>query len=305
MSRVLVCDPIDEEGIKMIKSAGLDVDYKPSITPLELKQAVKDYEGLVVRSRTKVTREIIEAGTRLKVIGRAGVGLDNIDLQAAKERGIKVVNAPESLTQSVVEMVIGFMISLSRFICNADRTMKEGKWLKTQYMGNELNGKTLGVVGFGRIGRGVAKVARVLGMKIVAYDVIPIDEKTKQELAVEQLPLDEVLRVSDFVTLHVPGGQGTAHLIDLQKLKLMKPSAFIINTSRGNVISEQDLVYAVKNKIINGAALDVFEVEPPTNKELFSLERIILTPHIGGETVEAQRLAATLTVQRLIEALKA
>lgn len=305
MSRVLVCDPIDDEGIKMLKNARIDVDYKPSITPTELKQEIKNYEGVIVRSRTKITREIIESGPKLIAIGRAGVGLDNIDLVAAKEKGIKVVNAPESLTQSVVEMVIGFMISLSRYICNADKTMKEGKWLKTQYMGNELNGKTIGIVGFGRIGKGVAKVARVLGMKIVAYDVIPIDEKVKQELAMEQLPLEEVLRVSDFVTLHVPGGQGTYHLIDLQKLKLMKPSSFIINTSRGNVIKEEDLIYAIKNKIIMGAALDVFEVEPPTNKELFSLERVVLTPHVGGETVEAQKLAATLTVQRLIEAIQA
>ncbi|MCL4343661.1 MAG: D-2-hydroxyacid dehydrogenase [Nitrososphaerota archaeon] len=303
MSRVLVCDPIDDEGIKMLKSAGLDVDYRPSITPAELKQDIKGYDGVVVRSRTKITREVIESGSRLKAIGRAGVGLDNIDLVAAKEKGIKVVNAPESLTQSVVEMVTGFMIALSRYICNADKTMKEGKWLKTQYLGNELNGKTLGIVGFGRIGRGVAKVARALGMKIVAFDVIPIDEKTKQELALEQLPLEEVLRVSDFVTLHVPGGQGTYHLIDLPKLKLMKPSSFIINTSRGNVVKEEDLIYAIKNKIIAGAALDVFEVEPPSNKELFTLERIILTPHVGGETAEAQKLAATLTVQRLIEAI--
>ncbi len=304
MSRALVCDPIDDEGLKMLKNAGIDVDYKPSITAAELKQVIRDYDGVVVRSRTKITREIIESGSRLRAIGRAGVGLDNIDLQAAKERGIKVVNAPESLSQSVVEIVIGFMIALSRYICNADKTMKEGKWLKTQYLGNELNGKTLGVVGFGRIGRGVAKVARTIGMKIVAFDVIPIDENAKKELAAEQLPLEEVLKVSDFVTLHVPGGQGTFHLIDLQKLKLMKSSAFIINTSRGNVIKEDDLVYAIKNKIIMGAALDVFEVEPPTNRELFSLDRVILTPHIGGETVEAQRLAATLTVQRLVEALK-
>ncbi len=304
MSRALVCDPIDDEGLKMLKNAGIDVDYKPSITAAELKQVIRDYDGVVVRSRTKITREIIESGSRLRAIGRAGVGLDNIDLQAAKERGIKVVNAPESLSQSVVEIVIGFMIALSRYICNADKTMKEGKWLKTQYLGNELNGKTLGVVGFGRIGRGVAKVARTIGMKIVAFDVIPIDENAKKELAAEQLPLEEVLKVSDFVTLHVPGGQGTFHLIDLQKLKLMKSSAFIINTSRGNVIKEDDLVYAIKNKIIMGAALDVFEVEPPTNRELFSLDRVIFTPHIGGETVEAQKLAATLTVQRLVEALK-
>ncbi|MEM3248798.1 MAG: D-2-hydroxyacid dehydrogenase [Conexivisphaerales archaeon] len=303
MSRILVCDPIDNEGINMLKSAGFDVDYKPSITPTELKQFIKDYDGVVVRSRTKITREIIESASRLRAIGRAGVGLDNIDLEAAQEKGIKVVNAPESLSQSVVEMVIGYMIALSRYICNADKTMKDGKWLKTQYLGNELNGKTLGVVGFGRIGRGVAKVARVLGMKIVAFDVIPIDEKIKQELALEQLPLEKVLQISDFITLHVPGGQGTYHLIDLPKLKLMKPSSFIINTSRGNVIKEEDLIYALKNKIIMGAALDVFEVEPPTNKELFSFERVILTPHIGGETVEAQKLAATLTMQRLIEAV--
>jgi len=305
MSRILVCDPIDDEGIRMLKDGGFEVDYKPSITAAELKQVIKDYDAVVVRSRTKITREIIEAGSRLRAIGRAGVGLDNIDLEAAKERGIKVVNAPESLTQSVVELVIGYMVALSRYICNADKSMKEGKWLKTQYLGNELHGKTLGIVGFGRIGRGVARVARAIGMKIIAYDVVPIDEKVKQELGIEQKSLDDVLKESDFVTLHVPGGPSTYHLIDLQKLKLMKPTAFIINTSRGNVIKEDDLVYAVKNRIIAGAALDVYEVEPPSNKELFSLERVILTPHIGGETAEAQRLAAVLTVQRLMEALRA
>jgi D-3-phosphoglycerate dehydrogenase len=294
--KVLVCDPIDEEGIKMLKEKGFVVDYKPNITAQELKNVVANYDALLVRSRTKVTKEIIEAGKNLKAIGRAGVGLDNIDLEAANAKGIKVVNAPESLTQSVVELVIGFMVALSRYMCKADKTMKEGKWLKTEFLGHELKGKTLGIVGFGRIGKGVAKVAQALGMKILVYDVISVDQKTLMEYDAKQVSLD-------YVTIHVPGGPQTYHLIDLSKLKLMKPTAFIINTSRGNVIKEEDLVYALKNKLIAGAALDVFEVEPPVNKELLSLENVILTPHIGGETAEAQRLAATLTVSRLIEAL--
>jgi D-3-phosphoglycerate dehydrogenase len=301
--KVLVCDPIDEEGIKMLKEKGFVVDYKPNITAQELKNVVANYDALLVRSRTKVTKEIIEAGKNLKAIGRAGVGLDNIDLEAANAKGIKVVNAPESLTQSVVELVIGFMIALSRYMCKADKTMKEGKWLKTEFLGHELKGKTLGIVGFGRIGKGVAKVAQALGMKILVYDVISVDQKTLMEYDAKQVSLEEVLKESDYVTIHVPGGPQTYHLIDLSKLKLMKPTAFIINTSRGNVIKEEDLVYALKNKLIAGAALDVFEVEPPVNKELLSLENVILTPHIGGETAEAQRLAATLTVSRLIEAL--
>jgi D-3-phosphoglycerate dehydrogenase len=301
--KVLVCDPIDEEGIKMLKEKGFVVDYKPNITAQELKSVVANYDALLVRSRTKVTKEIIEAGKNLKAIGRAGVGLDNIDLEAANAKGIKVVNAPESLTQSVVELVIGFMVALSRYMCKADKTMKEGKWLKTEFLGHELKGKTLGIVGFGRIGKGVAKVAQALGMKILVYDVISVDQKTLMEYDAKQVSLEEVLKESDYVTIHVPGGPQTYHLIDLSKLKLMKPTAFIINTSRGNVIKEEDLVYALKNKLIAGAALDVFEVEPPVNKELLSLENVILTPHIGGETVEAQRLAATLTVSRLIEAL--
>ncbi|MFP3214589.1 MAG: D-2-hydroxyacid dehydrogenase [Nitrososphaeria archaeon] len=301
--KVLVCDPIDEEGIKMLKEKGFVVDYKPNITAQELKSVVANYDALLVRSRTKVTKEIIEAGKNLKAIGRAGVGLDNIDLEAANAKGIKVVNAPESLTQSVVEIVIGFMVALSRYMCKADKTMKEGKWLKTEFLGHELKGKTLGIVGFGRIGKGVAKVAQALGMKILVYDVISVDQKTLMEYDAKQVSLEEVLKESDYVTIHVPGGPQTYHLIDLSKLKLMKPTAFIINTSRGNVIKEEDLVYALKNKLIAGAALDVFEVEPPVNKELLSLENVILTPHIGGETAEAQRLAATLTVSRLIEAL--
>jgi D-3-phosphoglycerate dehydrogenase len=301
--KVLVCDPIDEEGIKMLKEKGFVVDYKPNITAQELKSVVANYDALLVRSRTKVTKEIIEAGKNLKAIGRAGVGLDNIDLEAAQAKGIKVVNAPESLTQSVVELVIGFMVALSRYMCKADKTMKEGKWLKTEFLGHELKGKTLGIVGFGRIGKGVAKVAQALGMKILVYDVISVDQKTLMEYDAKQVSLEEVLKESDYVTIHVPGGPQTYHLIDLSKLKLMKPTAFIINTSRGNVIKEEDLVYALKNKLIAGAALDVFEVEPPVNKELLSLENVILTPHIGGETAEAQRLAATLTVSRLIEAL--
>lgn len=301
--KVLVCDPIDEEGIKMLKEKGFVVDYKPNITAQELKSVVANYDALLVRSRTKVTKEIIEAGKNLKAIGRAGVGLDNIDLEAANAKGIKVVNAPESLTQSVIELVIGFMVALSRYMCKADKTMKEGKWLKTEFLGHELKGKTLGIVGFGRIGKGVAKVAQALGMKILVYDVISVDQKTLMEYDAKQVSLEEVLKESDYVTIHVPGGPQTYHLIDLSKLKLMKPTAFIINTSRGNVIKEEDLVYALKNKLIAGAALDVFEVEPPVNKELLSLENVILTPHIGGETAEAQRLAATLTVSRLIEAL--
>lgn len=303
MTKVLICDQFDKAGMELLKKGSVEVDYKPSITPEELKAVIGGYDGVIVRSRTKVRQDVISLASRLKVIGRAGVGLDNIDLKAAEARNIKVVNAPEALTNAVAELIIGDMIALVRDIYKATSTMKSGVWAKAELMGSELSGKTLGVVGFGRIGRSVARIAKAMNMKILAYDVIPIDEKTRNELGVQQKDLLSVIKEADFITLHVPASPETKHLINREKLGLMKRNAYIINASRGDVVDQEDLVQALKTGLIKGAALDVYEVEPPTSKELLSLANVILTPHIGGETTEAQLAAATITAQKVLDVL--
>ena len=304
-TRVLVCDTIDKKGIDIMRSNGLQVDYRPDIKQEDLLNLAKEYDILIVRSRTKVRRDIIDASNgRLKLIARVGVGLDNIDVDYAKTKGIKVINAEEAAMTAVAELVIGMMISLARGIVKADHSMKQGRWIKNELMGIELRGKYLGIVGMGKIGTRVARLARALGMNIIAYDVVRIDPMLVRELSMVVSDLETLLRSSDFVTLHVPLNESTRYMINENRLAMMKSTAYIINTSRGSVIDEKALLKALRNRSIAGAALDVFEVEPPTDQELIALDNVICTPHIGAQTREAQELAANIIAEKVIHFVK-
>jgi len=301
--RVLVCDEIDQKGIEIMKKSGLQVDYKPEIRPDELIRSVKDYDILVVRSRTKVTKEVIDANPAMKVIARVGVGLDNIDVKHAESKNIQVINAEVAAMNAVAELVIGLMLSLARNIPVADAGIKNGKWLKKELKGTELKGKYLGIVGVGKIGRRIGRIARGFGMNIIGYDVVPIDQQFAKEVGLITTDLSTLLGSADFVTMHVPLTDDTRHMINEEKLNLMKKTAYIINTSRGAVIDEQALYKALKEGRIAGAALDVFEEEPPTNNELIKLPNVVCTPHIGAQTTEAQELAANVIAEKIIQIL--
>nr|MDO8043557.1 D-2-hydroxyacid dehydrogenase [Candidatus Baldrarchaeota archaeon] len=306
--KILVSDPIHPDGIKMLRDAGFEVIEQPDISYDELKKKIKEFEVLIVRSRTKVTREIIESAEKLTLIARAGVGLDNIDVKAAQEKNIAVINAPEAPTYSVAELVIGLMIAALRGIPRGDMALKEGKWIKKELLGRELNGKTLGIVGFGRIGQEVAKRALAFNMRVLAYDVIGELAKKAEELGVEFVgttkeALYKLLKESDIITLHVPLLPSTYHMIGRAEISLMKNGAVIINTSRGGIIDEEALYEALKEGKIAAAALDVFENEPPTDVslKLAQLPNVVATPHIGASTEEAQRKAATIIAQKIID----
>ncbi len=302
--KVLVCDAMDQKGMEVMKKAGLQVDYMPEIRLDELIASVKNYDILVVRSRTKVTRDVIDANTKIRIIARVGVGLDNIDVNYAQSKGIRVINAEEAAMISVPELAIGFMLCLARSIPSADAAIKDGKWLKKELVGRELNGKYLGIVGVGKIGRRIARIAKGFGMNLIGYDVIPIDQQFVREVGLIVTDLNTLLGSSDFVTLHVPLTEDTRHMINEQRLSLMKKGAYLINTSRGAVVDERALYNALKDDRIAGAALDVFEVEPPTNSALVQLPNVVCTPHIGAQTYEAQKLAANVIAEKIIQILK-
>ncbi len=302
--RVLVCDAIDQKGIEIMRKAGLDVDYRPEIKPEELLASAKDYDVLVVRSRTRVTREVIDAATKVRIIARVGVGLDNIDVAHAKAQGMEVINAEAAAMTSVAELAVGLMLCLARSIPRADAAIKEGKWLKKELLGTELSGKYLGIVGVGRMGRRIARIARGFNMNLIGHDVVPIDQQFAREVGMVVADLNTLLGSADFVTLHVPLTEQTKHLINEQRLALMKKSACLINTSRGTVVDEKALYKALKEGRIAGAGLDVFDVEPPTGSDLVRLPNVVCTPHIGAQTREAQELAANFIAERIIQILK-
>ena len=295
--RVLTTDKIHENTIKEAKKfADVTTDFGASEE--EIINKIFDYDALIVRSGTKVTRKIIEAGN-LKVIGRAGVGLDNIDLDFAKEKGIEVVNAPESLTIAVTELTFGLLISLMRNIVCGDKSLRERKWGRHKFVGNELYGKTWGIVGFGRIGREVANRANAFGMNILAYDPHTTVEDARESNAVLVDELDELLKNSDIISLHVPLTPETKHLINAEKLKIMKNSAVLVNIARGGVVDTSALIDALKNGEISGAALDVFETEPLGDSPLLELDNVVLTPHLGASSIESQIVAGTIVVEKI------
>ena len=299
--RVLVCDNISERGVNLMKNAGFEVSYLPSITPRDLLLTIPDYDGVIVRSRTIITRESISAGKKLKIIGRAGVGLDNIDLKAAKEADVKVYNTPNSVSNAVAELILGMMLNLSRGICIGNSGLKEGNWMKSHLKGFELKGKVLGVIGLGRIGIRLCELVHAMGMSILFYDIVEIPKETINRLNLKYAEIDSILAKSDYITLNVPLTQKTKHFISRDAFSKMKKTAYIINASRGAVLDEEALLQALKKDRIKGAALDVFEIEPPEQNELIAMPNVICTPHIGAQTLEAQEAAATAVSERMIE----
>ena len=301
---VLICDSINQTGIDILKKAGMQVDYKPNILTDELLYIVKDYQVILVRSRTKITREIIQAASNAKIIARAGVGLDNIEVTAAEEKGIRVVNAPEAAINAVSELTVGNMISLARSIPLADSEMKRGKWIKKNLMGTELSGKYLGIVGVGNIGRNVGRIAKALRMNIIGYDPYPIDRDYIKEVGLIVTDLNTLIQSADFITCHVPLLEETKHLFNAKLISNMKSTAYIINAARGGVIDETALYNALCNGSIAGAALDVFEIEPPLNNLLIELPNVICTPHIGAQTKEAQELTSIVIAEKIIQIIR-
>ena len=301
--KILVSDPIAEEGIEKLRAAGFEVDVRTGLAPEELLKIIAEYDGIIVRSATKVTRQVIEHGVNLKAIGRAGIGLDNIDLEAAKEHNIKVLNTPGATSISVAELALGHMLALARRIPQATASLKAGKWEKKRFMGTELYGKTLGIIGIGRIGREVAKRALALGMDLLAYDPYAKEESVR-DLGVKLLPLDDVLAHSDYITIHVPLTEETQHLLSTNEFEKMKDGVRIVNCARGGVVDEEALYNALVSGKVAGAALDVFEEEPPKESKLLQLDNVIATPHIGASTVEGQRRAGVEIAEKMIEALK-
>ena len=301
---VLICDSINQNGIDILKKAGMKVDYKPNILTEELLSIVKDYQVILVRSRTKITREVIQAASNAKIIARAGVGLDNIEVTAAEEKGIRVVNAPEAAINAVSELTVGNMISLARSIPLADSEMKRGKWIKKDLMGTELSGKYLGIVGVGNIGRNVGRIAKGLRMNLIGYDPYPIDRDYIKEVGLIVTDLNTLIQSADFITCHVPLLEETKHLFNAELISNMKSTAYLINASRGGVIDESALYNALCNGSIAGAALDVFETEPPLNNLLIGLSNVICTPHIAAQTKEAQALTSIVIAEKIIQIIR-
>lgn len=298
--KVLVCDSIDKIGVEILTKAGMIVDYQPDIALEKLMSLVSDYDVLVVRSRTNVSKDVIENGNSLKVIARVGVGLDNVDTNYAKSKNIQVINAQEAATNAVSELVIGSMISLARLIPYAHSELSKGNWIKKSLMGTELSGKYLGIVGVGNIGRNVGRIARALRMNIIGYDIFPISREYINEVSMINADLDTLVESSDFITIHVPLSSDTYHLFDKKLLSRMKKSGYIINTSRGGIVDEIALHDLLKDQKIAGAGLDVFEIEPPTNRKFLEMPNVLGTPHIGAQTKEAQELAARVIAEKLI-----
>ncbi|NPA93122.1 MAG: hypothetical protein GXO56_05530 [Chloroflexi bacterium] len=301
--KILLTDGLKAEG-QAILAKEAQVDDRNGISAEELLQVIGDYDAVIVRGRTKITAEVLDAGKNLKVVGRAGVGVDNIDLEAAKARGITVVNAPQASTNAVAELAIGLMFALARRIPEADAGMKRGEWLKKKLLGTELNGKTLGVIGMGRIGSRVGELAKALGMRIVGYDpLIPADEIARRG-AEPLASLDELYAQADVITLHVPLTPNTRGMIGKEAFAKMKPGVFLICAARGGVIDEEALLEALESGQVGGAGLDVFATEPPGDSPLVRHPRVVATPHIGAQTKEAQTRVAEDIATEVLAALK-
>lgn len=286
--KVLVTDKINDIAVKILEET-CEVDYKTSVSPEELKEIIKNYDGIMIRSASRVTKEVIDLADRLKVVGRAGVGVDNVDLDAATNKGIVVINSPEGNTIAAAEHAVAMMLSMARHIPAADASTKGGKWERSKFLGSEVFNKTLGVIGLGKIGSWVAKIAKSMGMKVVIYDPFVSEAKVKEMGAKYAASLDELWPVADFITLHVPKNRETVHLINKNTLNRMKKGVRIINCARGGIIDEAALAEAIQEGQVASAAIDVFEQEPIVDSPLLGLgDKVVLTPHLGASTEEAQ-----------------
>lgn len=302
MPKVLITDPIAQEGIDFLRrEAEVDERLRPS--PNELLQLIPEYEALIVRSETKVTREVIEAGKQLQVIGRAGSGVDNIDLDAATERGVVVVNAPQGNTISAAEHTIALMLALARKLPDAYASLRAGRWERQKFLGTELRGKTLGLIGLGQVGGEVARRGRGLEMRVIAHDPYVSPDRA-QGIGVELVSLDELLQQSDMISLHVRYTPATRDYLNDELLRKVKPGVRIINTARGELIDDAALINAIDDGRVGGAAIDVFREEPPGESPLLTHERIIVTPHLGASTEEAQERAALDVAQEVLAVLR-
>lgn len=303
MKRVLIADSIEESAVAKIKAAGLEVVLRNAEKDGPIEKQIKGFDCVVVRSATKITKEVIDAADKLKLVVRAGVGLDNVDKKAADAKGVVVQNTPEAPTVSVAEMVFSLMFSLARNITQADSSMKNERWEKKKLSGTELWQKTIGVVGFGRIGMEVGRKAKAFGMNVLAYDVVNIDKACK-EVGVKRADLNTIIESADYITLHVPMLPQTKGMIGEKEFKKMKKTTFVINTARGGVVDEKALLNALNAGQIAGAGLDVFENEPPTDWQLVKHPKVVATPHLSSSTEEGQVRIGELTVQKVIDGLK-
>ena len=300
--RVLIADELSPQATEILRARGIQADVRPGLSPAELSAAIPEYDGLAVRSATKVDAAIIAAGIRLKVIGRAGIGIDNIDLATATQRGIVVMNTPHGNSVTTAEHAIALMFALARQVPAADRSTRAGKWEKSRFLGVELTGKSLGIIGCGNIGSIVADRAQGLKMKVLAFDPYLSDDRARN-LGVEKLGLDELLARADFLTLHTPLNEGTRHIINAAALAKVKRGVRIINCARGELVDEHELKAAIESGIVAGAALDVFAKEPARDNPLFALDQVVATPHLGASTVEAQEKVAIQVAEQMADFL--
>jgi D-3-phosphoglycerate dehydrogenase / 2-oxoglutarate reductase len=301
--RVLIAEPLSETGLAVLATAGLSADVRTDLSREALLAVIGDYDALVVRSATQVDRELLARGKKLRVVGRAGVGLDNVDVKAATERGVLVVNAPSGNVVSAAEHTIALLLALLRKIPEAQTSLKAGEWKRTKFVGTELQGKAVGLVGLGQVGARVAARLRPWHVTLLAFDPYVTPERAA-ELGVTRVSMEELLAKSDVVSLHAPGGSETKHLLGAKQFAAMKKGAILVNCARGALVDEEALLAALDSGQLSGAALDVFSVEPPKDFGLMKHPKVICTPHLGASTVEAQDRVAVETVEMLAEALK-
>ena len=296
--KVLICDPIADEGVEMMQQAGIEVDVKTGLAPEELERTIGDYDVVVVRSATKVRKPLIEAARNLKLIIRGGVGLDNIEVEHAQARGIEVMNTPAASTNAVAELTVGYLLAMARRLPQTTASLRAGKWEKKKFEGSEIAGKTLGLIAYGRIGWLVAKKALALGMEIIAYDPYVSDPRG---LEMEFVSLEELLKRADYISMHLPLTNETRNMINGPQFEMMKDGVCIINCARGGTINEDALYEAIRSGKVQGAALDVYAEEPPKDNKLFELDEVIGSPHIGAATVEAQHRVGVEVAEKVIE----
>ena len=300
MPKVLISDAMDDIAEKILLSNNIEVDVITNFTPDELNQNINSYDGLIVRSATKVNKEVIENAKNLKVVGRAGAGVDNIDINAAKQKNIIVMNTPGGNTNATAEHTLALLLSLSRKISKADITTHKGEWAKKSLKGNEIKGKTIGIIGFGNVGKRFAQMCNALGLKVLIYSKT-FDTIRNEFPDYVSCDLNKILKEADIISFHCKPNPDGSSIISAKEINIMKKNVLIINTARGNLVSEIDLKDAIKNNTIGGVALDVFEEEPAKNNILFGLDNVLLTPHIAASTAEAQIIVAEMIANQFVD----
>lgn len=302
--KVLISDKLAEEGVRILEEAGFEVDVNVGLDPEQRKKIIGDYDAMIIRSATKVTPDLLEAASKLKVIARAGTGLDNVDIPAATDKGVVVMNTPGQNSNAAAELAVGMLFALSRHVPRGTAGLKSGKWEKKQLQGRELKGKTLGVIGLGNIGAIVAELARGIKMNVIGFDPFFTDDQIRERGA-EPVTFDDLLARSDYVTVHVPKTEETTHLFRAETLAKMKDGAYLVNCARGGIVDEEALCDALEAGKLAGAALDVFETEPPAeNHRLLFRDELVCTPHLGASTAEAQVNVAVAAAEQIIGYLK-